>query len=80
VPPVYPPEELARGAEGWVELEYVVDGTGMPRDVTVVQSSPPGRFDAAALTAVRQYRYVPFEREGRVYERRLRLRVRFEVQ
>jgi TonB family protein len=80
VPPAYPPDALARGIEGWVELEYVVDRTGVPRDVAVVQSLPVGRFDAAALTAVRQYRYVPFERDGRVYERRLRLRVRFEVQ
>jgi TonB family protein len=80
VPPAYPQDALARGIEGWVELEYVVDRAGQPRDVTVVQSLPSGRFDAAALTAVEQYRYVPFERDGRTYERRLRLRVRFEVQ
>jgi TonB family protein len=80
VPPLYPPDALARGIEGWVELEYVVDRTGQTRDLAVVQSSPQGRFDAAALAAVQQYRYVPFERDGRVYERRLRLRMRFEVQ
>jgi TonB family protein len=80
VPPLYPQDALARGIEGWVELEYVVDRTGQTRDLAVVQSSPQGRFDAAALAAVQQYRYVPFERDGRVYERRLRLRMRFEVQ
>ena len=52
----------ARGIEGWVELEYVVDRTGRPRNLVVVQASPTGRFDAAALAAVAQYRYVPFER------------------
>ena len=78
--PVYPPEAVERGLEGWVELEYVVDRTGQTRDVRVTQASPPGRFDAAAVEAVQQYRYVPFERDGRTYERRLRLRIRFEIQ
>jgi protein TonB len=80
VPVDYPRDALGRAVEGWVDLEYVVDRTGQPRNLVVVQASPPGRFDAAALAAVEQYRYVPFERDGRVYERRLRLRVRFQVQ
>jgi TonB family protein len=80
VPVVYPAEAIERGVDGWVDLEFVVDRNGRPRDLTVVQALPPGRFDAAALAAVAQYRYVPFERDGRVYERRLRLRVRFEIQ
>ncbi|HVJ29989.1 MAG TPA: energy transducer TonB, partial [Gammaproteobacteria bacterium] len=79
-PAVYPPELLQRGVEGWVELEFVVDRNGRPRNLVVMQASPTGRFDAAALEAVRQYRYVPFEQDGRVYERRLKLRVRFQVQ
>ena len=79
VPVVYPSQAMARGIEGWVDLEFVVGSTGQPRNLAVVQASPPGRFDAAALAAVRQYRYVPFERDGRVYERLLRLRVRFQM-
>ena len=70
VPAVYPSQAIARGIEGWVDLEFVVDRNGQPRNLAVVQASPPGRFDAAALAAVAQYRYVPFERDGRVYERR----------
>jgi len=80
VPAVYPPDAIERAIGGWVDLEYVVDRTGQPRNLVVVQASPSGRFDAAALAAVEQYRYVPFERDGRVYERRLRLRLRFQVQ
>jgi TonB family protein len=80
VPAVYPEEAIERNIEGWVDLEFVVDRNGQPRDLKVVQALPPGRFDAAALTAVERYRYVPFERDGRVYERRVRLRVRFEIQ
>ena len=80
VPAVYPPQALQRETQGWVDLEYVVDRSGQPRNLIVVQASPPGLFDAAALAAVTQYRYVPFERDGRLYERRLRLRVRFQLQ
>jgi TonB family protein len=79
-PAVYPPDALARGTEGWVDLEYVVDRSGQPRNVVVLQASPRSLFDAAALAAVSQYRYVPFQREGRLYERRLQVRVRFQLQ
>ena len=79
-PAVYPPEALERGTEGWVDLEFVVDRAGQPRNLVVQRASPPGQFDAAALAAVGQYRYVPFEHDGRVYERRIRLRVRFQLQ
>jgi protein TonB len=80
VRPVYPPELLARAVQGWVDLEYVVDRNGVTRDVVVTQASPPNRFDEAAVDAVRQYRYVPFERDGRTYERRLKMRMRFQLQ
>jgi TonB family protein len=80
VPAVYPEDMLQRAIDGWVELELVVDRNGVPRDVVVKQSSPANRFDAAAVAAVQQYRFVPFEQDGRVYERRVALRVRFQVQ
>jgi TonB family protein len=80
VPAVYPEEAIERNVEGWVDLEFVVDRNGQPRDLEVVQALPPGRFDEAALTAVERYRYAPFERDGRIYERRVRLRVRFEIE
>lgn len=79
-PAVYPMEALELGIEGWVDVDLIVDRNGEPRNVTVVDSAPPGRFDDAAVAAVEQYRYAPFEREGRVYERRLRFRLRFQIQ
>ena len=79
-PAVYPPDALSRQIEGWVDLEFILDREGQPRDLVVTRASPPGRFDAAALAAVAQYRYEPFEFDGRVYERRIRLRLRFQLQ
>ncbi len=77
VPVVYPPQLLQRGVDGWVEIEFTVDTEGRTRDLSVIASEPRGQFDDAAVAALRRYRYRPFELDGRVYERRLRLRTRF---
>jgi TonB family protein len=78
-PPVYPPDALRQNVQGWVELEFTVDRTGRPKNVAVVAAEPTGRFDQAALAAVAKYRYAPFERGLHVYERRVRLRIRFAL-
>jgi protein TonB len=78
-PAVYPQDALRLNIQGWVELEFVVDRTGQPTNIVVVAADPAGRFDQAALAAVPKYRYAPFERGGHVYERRVRLRIRFAL-
>jgi TonB family protein len=78
--PVYPDEAIRRGIEGWVDVEFVVDVAGRPQDIAVTAAEPVGRFEEAALAALREYRYAPFEERGRVFARRVRLRMRFELQ
>ena len=75
----YPQDAIDSNIEGWVELEFIVDATGKPRDAVVVDARPRVRFDAAAVAAVSAYRYAPFELDGRIYERRVRLRLRFVI-
>jgi len=77
--PTYPVDAEQRGIEGWVDLEFVVDVTGRPKDLRVTASEPEGRFETVASAAVAQYRFAPFERDGRVFERRVRVRVRFTL-
>jgi len=77
--PTYPVDAQQRGIEGWVDLEFVVDVTGRPKDLRVTASEPQGRFETVASAAVAQYRFAPFERDGRVFERRVRVRVRFTL-
>jgi len=48
--------------------------------MVVVGAEPAGRFEQAASAAVAEYRYAPFRRDGQVYDRRVRLRVRFRLQ
>ena len=78
-PPVYPDGALAGGVEGWVDVEYVVDREGRPRDIVVLDSHPRHRFVDAAIEAIESHRYVPFQLDGRVYERRVRTRIRFDI-
>ncbi|HEY8554506.1 MAG TPA: energy transducer TonB [Burkholderiales bacterium] len=78
-PPQYPPDAQRDNVEGWVTLEFIVGLDGRPRDIVVAESEPPGRFEAAAIEAVEDYVYAPYELDGRMYERRVRLRLTFDL-
>jgi protein TonB len=57
VAPVYPPVARAAHVEGIVILEAVIGEDGGVRDVRVLRSRP--LLDAAAIDAVRQWRFTP---------------------
>ena len=69
VNPDYPPRALARGIEGWVQVQFSVTATGTVRDATVIASEPRNVFDQAALRAVARWRYNPMIENGRPVER-----------
>ena len=79
-PPVYPRDAARDGLEGWVDVEFVVDQTGRARDFEVVAAEPKGQFEEAALAALAKYRYRPFSRDGRLFSRRVGLRIRFNLE
>ena len=55
--PVYPEAAQAEGIEGWVRVRYDISVDGRVENLKVLESSPPGVFDAAALAAVARWRY-----------------------
>ncbi|HET7295008.1 MAG TPA: TonB family protein [Vicinamibacteria bacterium] len=61
--PVYPPEAQEKGQHGIVILELRIDVQGKVSDVRVIRSIPP--FDAAAITAARQWEYEVTRVEGK---------------
>jgi protein TonB len=73
----YPEAAARRNVEGAVELEFVIGTDGVPMGAHVVGAEPEGWFEDAALDAIAQYRYAPFERDGRIYRRLARVRIRF---
>lgn len=71
----YPRTAAAMRRSGWVEVGFRVDADGRPRDLRVLAAEPAGRFDAAALAAVRRWRFAPPPAGS---EPRTRVRLRFE--
>jgi protein TonB len=59
VAPVYPRRAQTRGIEGYVLLEFVVTKTGAVENPVVIEASPPGIFDRAAVQAALKFKYKP---------------------
>jgi len=66
--PRYPAEARREGAEGTVLLRVWVDTDGGPTRVEVDRSSGHRGLDAAALGAVRNWRFVPAQCGGEAVE------------
>lgn len=61
-PPVYPPLALRLGEQGEVLLRVALDEQGAVQSVELQASSGYARLDAAALAAVRHWRFEPAHR------------------
>jgi protein TonB len=57
VPPQYPRSALFNGVEGWVVVQFTIGTKGQVKDARVVDASPKGTFDQAALDAVKRFRF-----------------------
>jgi TonB family protein len=77
--PEYPARALQQLLSGWVELEFTVTPTGTVRDIVVTNAEPRRTFDAAAVAAMRRYRYAPVIKDGTAVSQRARIRMRFSA-
>ena len=80
VAPQFPDVARARGIDGWVDLQFVVESDGGVGDVTVVGAQPVGVFEQAALDAVRHWHYQPVMHNGKAVSQQARVRLRFALQ
>jgi periplasmic protein TonB len=65
VKPVYPPEAEQQHIQGSVKVRLSVDLEGNVTDAQVLSADPPGVFEEAVLTAVKQYK---FKKDGTSYQ------------
>lgn len=79
-PPQYPQDALAQGIGGMVVLLVDVDAQGKPAKVNVDKSEPQGVFDAAAVEAVRKWRFNPALENGKPVASRIRVPISFDPQ
>jgi TonB family protein len=77
--PDYPQTALTQRISGVVTLQYTVDVHGATRDIHVIEATPPGVFDQAAISAVRRWRYEPMLVNGSAVEVPVSTRMRFEL-
>lgn len=80
VGPVYPERARARGIEGYVDLNFTVLKTGKVSNVQVIDSTPLGVFDRAAIKALKKWRYKPQLANGEpVITHNVQTRMRFKL-
>ncbi len=78
-PPVYPADALKRGLEGSVTLRFDVTARGRVENAAVTHSTD-AVFDAAALAAITQWRYLPRLADGkRVASENVQTVIRFQL-
>jgi TonB family protein len=78
--PAYPPELLAKGAEGTVYAQFVVDTTGHVDTTTVrVLSSPDPQFEASVRAALTHMLFRPAKRSGHKVRQLVEQHFRFTI-
>lgn len=78
-PPDYPRQARRLGQQGTVLLEALVSATGRVEELEIAESSGVKSLDAAALKAVREWRFEAGRENGRAKAMRVRVPVRFEL-
>lgn len=80
VAPQYPAGAAENGSGGSVLAEYSVDPQGRVSDVRIVESEPPGLFDAAVLRSIQSWKFLPLDQEPPGVQREnIQVRLHFGV-
>lgn len=77
IEPDYPDDARQRGVQGAVVLDLYIRKDGTVQNVGLVSGPPP--LVAAAISAVRQWRFTPFRINGREVETKTRVTLGFTV-
>jgi TonB family protein len=78
-PPAYPAEALSRKQDGKVVLIVDVSADGSVAKAQIDTSHPPTVFDAAALEAVKKWKFTPAMEQGNAVPGRVQIPVTFEA-
>lgn len=78
IPPIFPKELRAQGANGEAMIDFVVDEQGAVRNARVLSASDPASAEAA-LDAVALWQYDPAQKDGRAVALHLREPIFFKM-
>lgn len=80
VDPRFPQSAREKNISGFVVVEVQVSSAGLPVKVRVLESEPPGIFDASALEALRSWVFEPAMIRGQPVASNVVQRVRFDLE
>jgi len=75
----YPSRARAQGLEGYVVLSLLISASGEIEKVEVLEATPAGVFEDAALAGIREWRFEPAQYQGRSVKVWARQRIRFDL-
>ncbi len=74
----YPPRARTKEIEGYVVLSLLIDETGRVKTVKVIDASPRGIFEEAAIRSVRRWLFQPARYAGKNVQSWANQTIRFE--
>ena len=77
-PMQYPDDALKKKIKGYVVVNLLIDVDGSIEAAKVIQSSPAGVFDAAALSGIRSWRFAPGKYQGKPVKVWAKQKVRYD--
>lgn len=76
--PQYPAAARRRGQEGFATAEFIIDQNGKVSSVKITASSDP-IFERPTIEAIRKWRFIPGEQNGRPVKTRTRVRLPYTI-
>ena len=80
VPPVYPVQARRRGIQGWVKVAFIVDESGLVRDIKILDADPKDLFDHSVERCVSGWRFKPGTVDGMPVKAKVETTIRFELE
>jgi protein TonB len=71
------PFNIPKKTSGFVVVMYTIGTNGRVSNVSIIESTPPGVFDDAALSAIRKWTYEPRKENGVAVESQSKARLVF---
>ncbi|MGB0334968.1 MAG: energy transducer TonB [Opitutales bacterium] len=79
VAPLFPVEARRRGLSGYAVAQFIIDQRGGVRDVIIISSSD-SVFNKPTIEAIRQWKFTPGEKGGRIVTTRAEARMPYQIQ
>ena len=79
VPPTYPIDATPRGLSGYANAQFVIDTRGNVVQAKITSSSDP-IFEKPTINALRQWKFTPGEKGGKIVTTRAETRIPYTIQ